>query len=281
MPYVDLLLPTLTWPDPTPDRALRSGVALARRLGGELTLAPLQVTFPDMSNPLADALAKVGEMAALERARSAAVAALEETCARLAAEELGVAISSQTATARLYAEGEAVAVLARTRDLCLVPLGVGSPGRGLAEAALFGSGRPVLVYPEHHELEPGPNLGLVSIAWDGGAKAACAVAAALPLLARAREVRIFVALGEKDQATHGAAAPLVRHLRAHGVAAEVDERLAHDRPIGRRFGDYVAEVVPDLLVMGGFGHARLREFVLGGATAAILADPPCPTLLAH
>jgi nucleotide-binding universal stress UspA family protein len=81
---------------------------------------------------------------------------------------------------------------------------------------------------------------------------------------------------------HGAAADLVRHLATHGISADVDERLAlRDETIGQRFGDYVAAVRPDLLVMGGFGHTRFREFVLGGATRAMLEAPPCPVLMAH
>jgi len=61
----------------------------------------------------------------------------------------------------------------------------------------------------------------------------------------------------------------------------VDERRASSQTIGRLLADYVAYAVADLLVMGGFGHARVREFVLGGATDAILEAPPCPVLMSH
>lgn len=65
------------------------------------------------------------------------------------------------------------------------------------------------------------------------------------------------------------------------MTAAVDERLAHDETIGRRLTDYAAATRLDLLVMGGFGHARVREFVLGGATDAMFDAPPCPVLMSH
>ena len=282
MAYRDLLLTALTYPDATPDRAIRSGVALAKRLGGALTLLTVRVQIPALRHRLANALVHLDERAELETARSAAVADLEAACARVAAEAAGAPIHTESVVARLFEEAEPIVRAARTRDLTLVAIGPAVlADRQLAEALVFESGRPVLVYPEAPEVVAAEAFGTVAIAWDGSARAARAVADALPLLRRAREVRIFTALGDKPQAVKGAAHDLVRHLDAHGVAAGVDERLAHDEGIGHRLAEYVAATKPDLLVMGAFGHARLREFVLGGATDAILAGPPCPVLMSH
>lgn len=282
MTYRDLLLTALTYPDATPDRAIRSGVALARRLGGKLTLLTVRVDIPAINNALANAVVHLNEMAELEEARSAATAQLEAACARIAADQAGAEISTETITAKLFEEANAVSRAARTRDLTLVAIGPAvQADRDLAEAVLFGSGRPVLVYPEGAEIAPADGFDTIAIAWDGSARAARAVADALPILKRARAVRIFTALGDKPQAVKGAAAELVRHLAAHGITAAVDERLAQDQSIGHRLADYVAATRPDVLVMGGFGHARLREFVLGGATDAILRAPPCPVLMSH
>jgi nucleotide-binding universal stress UspA family protein len=282
MAYRDLLLAALTYPDATPDRALRSGVALAKRLGGDLTVLSVQVDIPDLHNPLANALLGLNRLTELEEARSAAVAQLEATCARIAADAAETTIRTEIVVARLYEEADVICRVARTRDITLVPIGPAVEGdRDLAETVLFGSGRPVLVYPESQEISPAALFGTVAIAWDCSARAARAVADALPILRRARQVRIFTALGEKPQAVKGAARDLVRHLEAHGVDAGVDERLAHEDSIGHRLADYVAAAQLDLLVMGGFGHARLREFVLGGATDAILEAPPCPVLMSH
>ena len=282
MAYRDLLLTALTYPDATPDRAIRSGVALAKRLGGDLTLLTVRVDIPAIKNALANALVHLDQIAELEEARSAATAQLEAVCARVAAEAAGAEIHTETIVAKLFEEAGAIARAARTRDLTLVAIGPAvQADRDLAETVLFGSGRPVLVYAEAQEVAPADGFGTVAIAWDTGARAARAVADALPLLHRAKAVRIFTALGEKPQAVKGAADDLVRHLRAHGIVAEVDERVAHGKSIGHRLADYVAEVRPDLLVMGAFGHARLREFVLGGATQAMLEAPPCPVLMSH
>lgn len=282
MAYRDLLLTALTYPDATPDRALRGGVALAKRLGGDLTLLTVQVDIPELHNPLANALLNLDRLTALEEARSTATARLEATCARIAAEDADLTLRTNTVVVRLYEESDAICRAARTRDLCLVPIGPAvAADRSLAETVLFGSGRPVLVYPEAAEIAPAERFGVVAIAWDGSARAARAVADALPILRRAGTVRIFVALGEKPQAVKGAAQDLVRHLEAHGIAAVVDERLAQDQSIGHRLADYVTATSPDLLVMGGFGHARLREFILGGATEAVLESPPCPVLMSH
>lgn len=282
MAYADLLLTALTYPDATPDRAIRSGVALARRLGGRLTFLTVRVDLPQLHNPLANALLKLDRLSEMEQARSAATADLEAVCARIASDIFGKPLTTETVTARLYEESDVVARAARTRDLTLTPIGPAVlADRDLAETILFESGRPVVVYPEAADIPAADGFSRVAIAWDGSRAAARAVADALPILVAAGEVRIFTALGDKPQAVKGTAAELLRHLQTHGVEAVVDERLDHDRAIGGRIDDYVAELAPDLLVMGAYGHARLREFVLGGATEAVLRDPPCPVLMSH
>jgi nucleotide-binding universal stress UspA family protein len=282
MPYRDLLLTALTYPDATPERAIRSGVALAKRLGGHPTLLTVRVDIPTPKNALANALLHLDRLAEQEEARSAATAQLEAVCARVAAESALTPISTQSVVAQLFEEANAVARAARTRDLTLIAIGPAVQGdRDLAETVLFGSGRPVLIYPEGQEIVPADSFGTVAIAWDGGGRAARAVADALPVLKQATAVRVLTLVDEKPQATKGLAKDLIRHLAAHGIAATVDEREADGEPIGRRLADYVAAVRADLLVMGGFGHARLREFVLGGATDAVLEAPPCPVLISH
>ncbi|MDZ4373161.1 MAG: universal stress protein [Phenylobacterium sp.] len=282
MAFRDILMTALSYPDATPERALRGGVALARRLGGDLTLLIPQVDIPVVGNPLARAMMDFDRVASLAESQSAAAAGLEVMCARIAAEDSGVTLRTESLSATLYEETEAICRAARTHDLTLAPIGPEvAADRALAEALLFESGRPVLVYPETAEITPADGFQHVAIAWDGGAKAARAVADALPALRRAKTVSIFAALGDKPHVVTGGCASLVRHLSRHGVDANVDERLGADQSIGHRLADLVAETAPDLLVMGGFGHARLREFVLGGATAAVLESPPCPVLMSH
>ncbi|PSC02482.1 hypothetical protein SLNSH_23880 [Alsobacter soli] len=110
----------------------------------------------------------------------------------------------------------------------------------------------------------------VVVAWDGSRVAARAVGDALPALALAKTVSVVTVGDEPDDAAP--AASLVRNLVAHGVAAQA-EKIALKISVGAALRDHVHEVGADLLVMRAYGHSRLRDFVLGGATRSILADP--------
>ena len=75
---------------------------------------------------------------------------------------------------------------------------------------------------------------------------------------------------------------LAKHLSRHGVDVEIDAiEKGRDQTIGQAFKSYVSNRNIDLLVMGAYGHSRLREFALGGATRSVLTDPPCWTVLSH
>jgi nucleotide-binding universal stress UspA family protein len=93
-------------------------------------------------------------------------------------------------------------------------------------------------------------------------------------------VRIAVAPEDARKVAAGAADDLVRHLKAHGVDAAAGV-MNGKAPVGQLLRDEVEAQGADLLVMGGYGHTRLHEFVLGGATETILDAPPCAVLLAH
>jgi len=103
----------------------------------------------------------------------------------------------------------------------------------------------------------------------------------MPLLASAAEVRLVSVLHDKPDLKPGTANEALRHLRRHGIEAAADEVDGAGKSIQQALGGYLQEQAPDLFVMGAFGHSRLREFILGGATEFILEDPPVPTLLAH
>jgi nucleotide-binding universal stress UspA family protein len=282
MSFKDLLFATFTYPDATPDRALRSGVALAAKLGGKLTLIAEQVDLPELHNWLANTFIDLDGMARDQEARSAATADRAADCVAVAAEEAGVEAACLLRTAKLYEEEWCISTAARTRDVCLIAIGPAvANDRSVAEAVLFESGRPVIVFPESVEVLAAKNFDTVAIAWDGSPRAARAVADAMPLLTEATYVRILVVTDEKPTTKPGAAADLIRHLEAHGVSGVVDETPIGDRDIGRALTDYVAGHNVDLLVMGGFGHARAREFILGGATHRMLETPPCPILMSH
>lgn len=279
--FPDLLFTALTYPDGTPERAIRSATALTRRLQGALTLLTVRIDIPDVGNAVSNALFRFDQVAAEVESRSVRRSEREARCMRIAAEEAGVTVSVRDVTTPLHFEIDTVVTAARTRDLSLVSIGPAVlADRGLAEALLFRSGRPVVVFPEEVEMTPRDAFGAVLIAWNGSPQAARAVAEALPILRRAKSVRIAVAPEAARKVSAGAADDLVRHLKAHGVVAEVDV-LEAEKPAGQLICDEVRARGVDLLVMGGYGHSRLHEFVLGGATETILDAPPCAVMLAH
>jgi nucleotide-binding universal stress UspA family protein len=152
----------------------------------------------------------------------------------------------------------------------------------LAVRLLFGTGRPMLIGPESPTRQPASAFRTVAVAWDGSRAATRAVADAMPFLRRADAVRIFTATDDKPAAAEARAGDLAAHLALQGVDASVDAiRKTDAHSIGSFMESYVAAHQVDLLVMGAYGHSRLREFLLGGATRAILMNPPCWVLLSH
>lgn len=142
-------------------------------------------------------------------------------------------------------------------------------------AALFESGRPVLVVPDTPPREIGKR---VAIAWNGSAESARSVSAALALLKGAEMVVLFSATTERTPAD--TAAGLVDFLAWHGVSA-VAEALPGAGSVGRAVLDAAGAAGVDLLVMGAYTHSRLRQLILGGVTHDILAEARLPLLMAH
>ncbi len=174
-----------------------------------------------------------------------------------------------------------VARLARNFDLTIgvQPEGSDQSASGaLLEGVLFHSGRPLLILPYIHR---GPaKLGKVAVAWDGGAAAARAVACAMPLLKRAGRVEIVTMVNGKRATSDLPGFDIARNLARHGINAEL-KTLPKGDDVGALILSYAADENADLLVMGGYGHSRLREFVLGGATRTILASMTLPVFMAH
>jgi nucleotide-binding universal stress UspA family protein len=166
---------------------------------------------------------------------------------------------------------------ARLRDLTIMPE---SNDRWHAEVVIFGSGRPTLILPQSPRSGPF-RLGTVAVAWDFSRAAARAVSDALPLLEKAKQVRVVAVLNEKVLDRKHSAEELSKNLSRHGIDVVLDRVEARGRPIGDVLQAHVGSHAVDMLVMGAYGHSRLREFVLGGATRSLLSKPPLPILFSH
>ncbi len=172
-----------------------------------------------------------------------------------------------------------IALYGMTADLIVAPRANGEEvlARSTLEAALLESGRPLLI-PAAAAMPA--RIDRVAIAWKPTREAAHAVAAAMPFLLRAREIVVLTVAERPELDERDEVAPLVRNLAWHGLAARA-ERL-QPGPDGAA-ATLLASAAQraDLLVMGGYGHGRLREWVFGGFTQQALAEAPLPVLLAH
>lgn len=281
MPLKDVLIHLDSYPSPTPSVEIDDAIAFAAAVGAKLTALALGVRIPLQSNRVADYLIGLSKMVAEQEAESDAACHRMLAAFTERAKAAKVFADAIFKTADLYAVDAIVAHEARTRDLCLVPLGPRYSGQHeVAQAVIFASGRPALIFTGRKK-HFAQGLKKVIIAWDGSAGAARAVAEALPLLAAAAQVRVLLVLGEKPSVQAGMAADLIRHLAAHGIEAAIDEVAARGRKISAVLDAYLRDGSADLLVMGAYGHSRLREFILGGATEHMISAGKVPTFLAH
>ncbi len=175
-------------------------------------------------------------------------------------------------------EVDEVLRVGRLSDLTVVARPGAEEEGGLSttfDAALFDSGRPVLLVPA----VPAAGLGsAVAIAWDRSREATRAVGAALPLLAAAKKVVILTA---REPGSEAEPSELAGYLALHGVDAHTWAFTPGPGSLGDALLEEAGKAEADLLVMGAYGHSRLREMVLGGVTRAILGDAAIPVLLMH
>jgi len=178
---------------------------------------------------------------------------------------------------------ETVALHARYADIAIVgQTDPDRPGMRVApETVILESGRPVLVIPYVGNIEPIGNKVLVG--WKSGREAARAVNDALPLLSRAKSVTVL-AIDPQDGITEEGSVPatdITVHLARHGITATAAHTISGGIGEGDVLLNYVSDMGADLIVVGGYGHSRAREFVLGGATRSLLTEMTVPVLFSH
>lgn len=201
----------------------------------------------------------------------------------LVAEALRRGIAAETATDLDHSRGVLGWLADNVRLHDLVVIGADQRGmmsdRMVAENLLFEIGRPLLLVPAQHRKAFACNR--VVVAWDNSKSAARALGDALALLPNIQDL-IFLIVGD-DKAILSALddTAVAALLRRRGISARVVRQKLNGRPIGSALQDGALELGADLMVMGGYGHSRLREFILGGATLSVFDDPRLPVLLSH
>jgi nucleotide-binding universal stress UspA family protein len=149
----------------------------------------------------------------------------------------------------------------------------------ISESVLFKSGRPIIVVPY---IQKSPfKLDRVMVCWDGSRPAARAIADALPFLERAGSVQVVIVTDQPDKPDEVEEVDIGEHLARHRIKVEVKRIKRGDIGVADALLSYAADSSADFVVMGGYGHSRLREFMLGGVTRSMLHSMTAPTLMSH
>jgi nucleotide-binding universal stress UspA family protein len=199
-----------------------------------------------------------------------------------AAKRAGVSYETLTASDSIGGAADRMTRLARRFDLAVI--GQAEPDRTaieetIAEGVLFGAGRPVIVVPFIQK--KGLDLDHVMVCWDGGQAAARAIGDAMPFLKKARQVEVVIVGNDPGKKDEMPGADLGKHLARQGLKVDVKRLTAPDLDVTNTLLSYAADSGATFMVMGGYGHSRLREFVLGGATRGMLSSMTVPTLMSH
>ncbi len=263
---------------------LRVAIDLASRHGAHLAgVFVVDVPPPGMTAGYEMAYALGGTDSLFEQLRNQAIAASVPVEQKF---NDAVRVAGVNGEWRM-AEGlvpELLALHARYADLSVVGqpdpnAPYGTTAQDVTVSAMLTSGRPVLSIPYAGSF---PNLtGHALVAWNASREAARAVNDALPLLAACKKVTVLAINPERGIAGHGdmPAADICLHLARHGVNAEAAHTVAQDMPEGDVLLSYAADITADLIVMGAYGHSRLREWAFGGVTRTLLRAMTVPVFM--
>jgi nucleotide-binding universal stress UspA family protein len=262
----------------TRDPAGEFAISIAEMFGAHLAgvafaYSPDFPGYPVMELP-PDILAQM--VASSERSALAAIERFDAAAARRL-------VSTEHRLLRtIGAEAPAIfAVLARRFDLSVFMQSEPSRANNddMIETALFQSGRPLIVVP--YDQKGGLKLDRVVCCWDGSRVAARAFNDALPLLAKATAVDLLIVLNGKTNAEEVRGVEMAAHLAHHDVKVEIATVAAPDIDVTNAILSYVADNSGTLIVMGGYGHGRLREVILGGVTRDMMRSMTVPVFMSH
>lgn len=270
--------PLMTYPQVVSDDSVVATLTFASALECELQIEAFSVDVPNVSAPLGGFLVNIPGM----------IRTIEDNsrthCRRLhdlVTEKTRSRVKAHFSTREVVLGGEAEVAVGEARyyDTVLLPWSAEDISlQDLAQSLLFGTGRPCIVVPPSAGPMP---LDHIAIAWDASRVAARALADALPMLADGGQVSILTVQGEKRLAGPNIADTLSAALVRRGIRATPRSINLSGRPIAEVLQVAAIEAGARLLAMGGYGHSRVRDFILGGATKGVLNDLRLPVLLSH
>ncbi len=275
----DILLPIHTYPDGNAENISFHVASIAQHLDATVHALIMNADFPHISSALGSVLLDVPALVGGAKARCRERGIALSKAVEAATSVRNITLRTTQTECFPGDTGNVVSQIARYHDLALIGIGADEVGpQATAEAVLFNSGKPTLLVPEDTQCA---SLEHVMIAWDGSRVAARAVADARDFLMRAKIVTIVCVTDEKVLPDDEPGKRLAEHLSRHGITSTVATALARGRPISEALQEHAFEIGAGILVMGGFGHSRVRDFVLGGATSGILKKLLLPVLLSH
>jgi nucleotide-binding universal stress UspA family protein len=199
-----------------------------------------------------------------------------------AAKHAGVVTESQVIDVALGNAGDMFGRIARCFDLSVIRQAESDKAaqeKSIIEAALFESGRPVIVVP--YVQTQGAKFDRIMAGWDGSRTAARAIGDAMPLLKGAKMIEVITIVTGAAKNTELSGIDIGQHLSRHGLNVEVKRIATEGINVPDAILSHAADISADFMVMGGYGHSRLREVILGGATRGILMAMTLPTLMSN
>jgi nucleotide-binding universal stress UspA family protein len=261
------------------EAALQQALKLAAANDAHLsvTIAIQHLTQPYSPIWMSLPAGMVSDINAKSKAKATAAADIARDAARIAAVNIDIQeVMDQGGDAT-----EAAVRAARASDLIVVdqPDAVMDGKAVIFEEALFRSGRPVLVAtPKRAPLE---DVNKAMLAWDGTSHAARAAGDLMCLFPEIKHIDIVSVLGDKDLMSTRPGADLARHLARKGTHVSIVELSRSDGTVPELLDGHATKSGADVIAMGGYGHSRLRQFVMGGVTSELIRHAATPLLMSY
>lgn len=272
----DILIPLRTQPVPETSETADALMRLASSFATHVTLSPLEVTAPKRRDQWSGAFMGLAQISAdIQRAsqqtsRDLVTSVHQPRALEVLVNPLFVGLGEMPM---------AITSAARHHDMTMIAFTDADTNTAMAEAAMFGTGRPAMLLPAVIAATERP-FSRIAVAWDGSSAASRALYDAMPLLVAADEVMVMSAPGDK-RIDRSDVSGLTDYLLRHGIAMRFVQVDIETLDIGLALQHRARSEGAGLLVMGAYGHSRFQQFILGGATRHVLDNLQLPVMMSH